>query len=90
MNLSNYNLFLCDKYSIEFNSFIKNKKFDLIVDTNLKSYSCCKDTFIFYMNNLFKTLNNNGTLIHILSDGIALNFTGIPYLKKKITNLLRN
>ena len=34
--------------------------------------------------------NNNGTLIHILSDGIALNFTGIPYLKKKITNLLRN
>lgn len=34
--------------------------------------------------------NNNGTLIHILSDGIALNFTGIPYLEKKITDLLRN
>ena len=63
MNLSNYNFFLFDKYSIEFNSFIKDKKFDLIVDTNLKSYSCCKETFTFYISNLLKTLNNNGTLI---------------------------
>ena len=63
MNLSNYNFFLFDKYSIEFNSFVKDKKFDLIVDTNLKSYSCCKETFTFYISNLFKTLNNNGTLI---------------------------
>ena len=40
-----------------------NKKFDIIVDTNLKSYSCCKKSFNFYMKNLLCKLNKNGVLI---------------------------
>ena len=67
LNLSNYNFYLYDKYSIEFNSFLKNQKFDLIVDTNLKSYTCCQETFIFYMENIFKTLNDNAILITSLN-----------------------
>ena len=67
LNLSNYNFYLYDKYSIEFNSFLKNQKFDLIVDTNLKSYTCCQETFIFYMENIFKTLNENAILITSLN-----------------------
>ena len=80
MNLSNYNFFLFDKYSIEFNSFVKDKKFDLIVDTNLKSYSCCHETFLFYIKSLFKTLNNNGILI------TSINGMGwVKNLKPKLT-----
>ena len=37
--------------------------FDLIVDTNLKSYSCCQKSFNFFMENLFYKLKKNGTLI---------------------------
>mgnify|MGYP005691331441 CR=1 FL=1 len=40
LNLSNYKFALCDKYSKNFIEELNNKKFDVIVDTNLKSYSC--------------------------------------------------
>jgi len=63
LKLPNYNTYLCDKYSIEFNSLIKNKKFDLIIDTNLKSYSCCQESFEFMMKNLIESINDNGMLI---------------------------
>ena len=63
LNLNNYDVLLCDKYSLEFNNFLNNKKFDLIVDTNLKSYSCCNKSFIFFMQNLVNLLNYKGTII---------------------------
>ena len=63
LRLSNYKVFLCDKYSLNFKEKLNNISFDLIVDTNLKSYSCCQDSFNFYMENLFYKLNKNGTLI---------------------------
>ena len=63
LRLSNYKVFLCDKYSLNFKEKLNNISFDLIVDTNLKSYSCCQDTFNFYMENLFYKLKKNGTLI---------------------------
>ena len=47
LNLSNYKFFLCDKYSINFNNVLNDEKFDIIVDTNLKSYSCCHKSFNF-------------------------------------------
>ena len=62
-NLSNYNFFLCDKYSTEFNNILLKNKFDLIIDTNLKSYSCCQKSFEFMMKNILKSINNNGMLI---------------------------
>ena len=63
LNLNNYNVFLCDKYSKEFNTSLKNIKFDFIIDTNLKSFSCCIDTFNFFIKNLLNMLNTNGLLI---------------------------
>ena len=63
LRLSNYKVFLCDKYSLNFKEKLNNINFDLIVDTNLKSYSCCQDSFNFYMENLFYKLKKNGTLI---------------------------
>ena len=63
LNLSNYSVFLCDKYSKEFKNSLNNIKFDLIVDTNLKSYSCCIKAFNFFMENLISKLNTNGLLV---------------------------
>ena len=63
LNLTNYNVYLCDKYSKEFKQLLSNIKFDLIIDTNLKSYSCCIDAFNYFMENLLSKLNKNGTLI---------------------------
>ena len=63
LNLSNYNFVLCDKYSKNFNKELNNKKFDIIVDTNLKSYSCCHESFNFFIENLVDKLNINGMLI---------------------------
>ena len=63
LRLSNYKVLLCDKYSLNFKEKLNNISFDLIVDTNLKSYSCCQDSFNFYIENLFYKLKKNGTLI---------------------------
>jgi len=63
LNLTNYKVYLCDKYSKEFKELLSNIKFDLIIDTNLKSYSCCLDAFNYFMENVLSKLNKNGTLI---------------------------
>ena len=63
LRLSNYKVLLCDKYSFSFKEDFNNMSFDLIVDANLKSYTCCQDSFNFYIENLFYKLNKNGTLI---------------------------
>ena len=63
LNLSNYKFVLCDKYSKNFSNVLNEEKFDIIVDTNLKSYSCCHESFIFFIENLFNKLNKKGILI---------------------------
>jgi len=63
LNLSNYQFYLLDKYSIDFQKFMDKNKFDIIVDTNLKSYSCCQDSFEFMFQNILKSINLNGMLI---------------------------
>jgi len=63
LNLKKYNVFLLDKYSINFENYFKNYQFDLIVDPNLKSYACCKKSFDFMFKNFSTLLNNNGTII---------------------------
>ena len=59
----NYNVLFCDKYSIQFNSILKNTKFDYIIDTNLKSYSCCIKSFRFMFKNMVLALNKGGLII---------------------------
>ena len=62
LNINNYELYLCDKYSTNFYELVKNIKFDFIIDTNLKSYSCCQLSFNFFMHNLANILNFNGII----------------------------
>jgi 2-polyprenyl-3-methyl-5-hydroxy-6-metoxy-1,4-benzoquinol methylase len=63
MQLLNYKVFLFDKYSIQFKKFLDKNSFDLIIDTNLKSYSCCQESFEFMINNILKSIKPNGMLI---------------------------
>ena len=63
MNLINYQAYLLDKYSSQFKNFLDKNTFDLIIDTNLKSYTCCQETFEFMIRNIFKSINPNGMLI---------------------------
>ena len=63
LNLNNYESYLCDKYSTNFYELVKNIKFDFIIDTNLKSYSCCELSFNFFMNNLANILKFKGIIL---------------------------
>ena len=63
LKIKNYKILYCDKYSSNFKKIFKNQQFDLIIDTNLKSYSCCENAFKFYMYTLFKILKKNGSII---------------------------
>ncbi len=59
----NYEVFYCDKMSKEIKEIFHNKKFDIIIDNNLKSYSCCKITFDYMFDNLVNLLDKGGSII---------------------------
>ena len=63
LSLKGYNVFLLDKYSINFMNYFKNYRFDIIVDPNLKSYACCEESFKFMFKNFSTLLTNNGIII---------------------------
>jgi len=63
LNLRNYHIFFCDKYSVTFSDFFLKHKFDIIIDNNLKSYSCCNTSFFYFFENLSKILTSGGILI---------------------------
>ena len=63
LNLKNYKTTFCDKYSLKFKEIFQNIKFNLIIDTNLKSYSCCQNAFDYMMDNLFNYLEPGGKII---------------------------
>ena len=63
LNLNNYEIFLCDKYSENFIDITQKFKFDFIIDTNLKSYSCCLKSFNYMFTNYLKILNLDGKII---------------------------
>ena len=63
LNLNNYEIFLCDKYSENFYNISQKFKFDFIIDTNLKSYSCCSKSFNYMFTNYLKILNLDGKII---------------------------
>ena len=63
LNLNNYEIFLCDKYSENFIDITQKFKFDFIIDTNLKSYSCCSKSFNYMFKNYLNILNLNGKII---------------------------
>ena len=44
LKLNNYKVYMINKYSKKLKILSKNK-FDIIIDTNLKSYACCQNAF---------------------------------------------
>ena len=63
LNIKSYKVFFCDKYSLDFAEICKKNNFDLIIDTNLKSYSCCQVSFNFMINTMISSLKSNGKII---------------------------
>ena len=94
LSLKNYYSFFFDKHSINFISYFNNHKFDYIVDPNLKSYSCCEDSFNYMFKNFNHILNNNGIIISSrrgmnwfkkLQPKLSFDFKRFFYLKLKET-----
>ena len=92
LKLKNYNVFLFDKYSINFCEFIRKFKFDYIVDTNLKSYACCQESFDYMLLTLKEILLDDGKLITSrkgmnwykkLKPKLSFNFKDFFYFKLK-------
>jgi len=92
LKLKNYKIFFCDKYSLNFEKNFKNYKFDLIIDTNLKSYTCCQNAFDYMMEKLFNFLNHEGQIItstngmkwfKSLKPKLSFNFKSFFYYKMK-------
>ncbi len=77
-----YKVFYCDKMSNEINKIFLNYKFDLIVDTNLKSYSCCQKSFNFMFKNFTNLLTINGSIITTTN--------GMNWVKKVVPKLSFN
>ena len=63
LNIENYNCFFLNKLSEKAFNDPKFNKYDLIIDVNLKSYSCCNNAFQKMFNNYVKILNDNGFIL---------------------------
>ena len=62
LKLNNYKVYMINKYSKKLKILSKNK-FDIIIDTNLKSYACCQNAFETMFSIFANTLNKNGFII---------------------------
>ena len=61
--IKNYRVLLINKYSKKISQLNKIKKFDLIIDANLKSYACCDNSFDFLFYKLNSFLLKNSLII---------------------------
>lgn len=63
LNLNDYNIYFLNKFSHK--AFLLNKfdYYDIIIDVNLKSFSCCNSAFTDLFSNYIRMLNKNGKII---------------------------
>jgi hypothetical protein len=64
---------LCNKYDVNSYSALLRSPFDCIVDVNIRSYACCDIHFMAYMQLMFESLSENGTIL--------TSQAGLDYLK---------
>tara|TARA_B100000963_G_C22563994_1_gene642761 strand:- start:203 stop:874 length:672 start_codon:yes stop_codon:yes gene_type:complete len=66
LNISNYNIYLKNKYSS--GDLLKNRIgfYDFIIDNNLKSFACCNNAFEDLISKYKNYLKNNGSIISSL------------------------
>tara|TARA_B110000503_G_scaffold93371_1_gene140768 strand:- start:122 stop:787 length:666 start_codon:yes stop_codon:yes gene_type:complete len=62
-NISNYKYFFLNKYKFDSLDIFKFRRFDVIIDTNMKSFSCCDEAFNNLFNQYVNLLDNNGFII---------------------------
>ncbi len=63
LNLSNYNLFFQNKFSENNILDDKTSYYNIVIDNNLKSYSCCEKSFQKLISRYKNILNKNGQII---------------------------
>ena len=92
LEIQNYKTIFCDKYSKNLAKLFSKQNFDLIIDPNLKSYSCCQDAFNFMMENFFNFLKPGGKIItsingmkwyKSLKPKLTFSFKSLFYFKMK-------
>ena len=63
-NINNYNIYFLNKYSKDaFSQKDKSNYYDLIIDANLKSFSCCSEAFEKLFKKYVLMLKNDGQII---------------------------
>jgi len=92
LNIKNYKFFFFNKYEKNVFSNHQFSKFDIIIDVNLKSFSCCEVSFGKLFSDYTYMLNNNGIIItgkkgmnwsRIVKPIIHFSFTKLFYKKLK-------
>ena len=86
LNINKYNIFFQNKYS-NFNILCNDlNNYDIIIDVNIKSFSCCDSAFRSLFKKYSEMLNNNGTLI-IGRDGMKWSRLIKPVISFSFKNL---
>lgn len=94
-NINKFNFYLCDKFSKDLLNHFSKTKFDIIIDNNLKSYSCCDFAFDKMIKNYNHLLMPNGKIIasmnglkwtKLLKKKISFNFNNFIHYKFKEIN----
>jgi len=93
--IKNYKVFLINKFSKDFINFNRNKKYDFIIDNNLKSYSCCNQSFEFFFNILNNLIYKKSLILtsrkgmkwsKLLKRSLSFNLKNFFYIKLKEYN----
>jgi len=62
-NKINYKVYYCNKFSKQLVKIFRKKKFDIVIDNNLKSYACCQKSFNYMFKNITFLLKKDGLII---------------------------
>ena len=87
LNLPNYKCLFLNKLSENAFDTFNDVKYDIIVDVNLKSYTCCDKAFHKMFSDFTKILNENGSII---TGKKGMNWTRIlkPVYRFSLKNLI--
>ena len=84
-HISNYKYFFLNKYKSNSLDIFKDKKFNIIIDTNIKSFACCDKAFINLFEQYANSLESNGFIISH-NNGLRWSRTVKPKLAFSVKN----
>jgi len=84
-HISNYKYFFLNKYKSNSLDIFKDKKFNIIIDTNIKSFACCDKAFINLFEQYANSLDSNGYIISH-TNGLTWSRTVKPKLAFSVKN----